>query len=198
MSRLSQWLFYARLLTYVIAPVGVVYGHSSVPATVASAVLVCTLITGFLIGDTFWISIRPLPLLIQVAWLALATGIWLYAWMFSWPVWIFCLLMMLCTASDIVIKPQREFWLLAASLFILLERHFLRDHTSNRYGHELYMPIIIGLTARSGWKKYESYLMHASLDYAFARIELLSYGMQRLLAVGFKRNIREAPTSNFP
>ncbi len=184
--------FFLRILLYVIAatldmrliqqPVGlwVIVG------------VVCTWIVDFATGGTLWLSARKTMAAVYILFALLLAGLAYRSESFTVSSAITALLLTLALSSDAIVNSTRWKFLLAALIVAagspLLTASLQRTTGDAQSPAWIYLLIpVLAILARYLFPR-TMHLIHTSLDYGFARVEVLSMGMKRVAAVGVRRN----------
>jgi hypothetical protein len=183
----SRTIFIIRLLIYALAgPLFVALPHHTAAILIA-VLMVSTLLLDFATRKTLWLRLHILPLGLFGAYFMYA-ALRLYMDVAE-PLTDISILVgtafiWMGLSSDAIFNRQNAAWLLAAWLIATALTVAVHGYPQIA---RVYIPFSL-IAATSGlFLPPAEHLVHTSLDYWFGRIEIISYGMKKPLAVGVRR-----------
>ncbi len=183
----SNLTFYYRLVVFLAAPALFLYTSPASLTIIASALLAAAFGVDFFTGRTTWLAVRPIPILTGLLFTSLL-GIYLFTDNQVSLATLLCpVLLLLALSSDMIADSSRWKIIVPVSLFACLMVDLLLYEIPNKNVAWAFPATgFLAALVRLSFPRTK-HLIHTSLDYRFARIELLSFGMKKLVAIGVKK-----------
>lgn len=191
----SATTFYCRLALLAITPVLHLTADANTIAIVVSVALAITLVMDFRSGRTTWIPGRAVfSLFILIAYPALVFALLLRGQFHVWELICVCLFAVILS-SDAITNSSRWKLLLPVGIISAVPAvlpYIFSSHLGLPH-NTLLKPVLVYSTGafvavlvRLFFPRTK-HLLHTSLDYRYARIEILSFGMKRIIAFGLRK-----------
>lgn len=190
--------FWMRLAIFLIFPLFYDEMQAGIVATACITLILATLVVEVIIGRTLWVSIHPLAWLIYLAFEAAIGWSLGLTEVTKGPFMVASFVLLFALSSDAISNSQRWKILVPATflcwIFTVVTRPSIYPAPQGVEVILIPYPLMVYmlLPALSSLSRLffprTKHLIHTSLDYRFARMEVLSLGMKRVAAVGLRRN----------
>lgn len=184
---MARVTFAVRLLIYVLAPWGYLFLSPIEVALLIVLAISLTWLADFALGNTIWAPANLATLLFYLSYLvAVAIAFVSYNRPLT-GLLISLVFLLIALGSDAIGNSHRWKLLLPAAFICLLEFALYLMDTPFRLEAATYPAVsCLAILARYLFPRTK-HLIHTSLDYRLARVEILSLGMKRVAAVGLRR-----------
>jgi hypothetical protein len=179
--------FSYKVAVYLLSPIFL----ATITPLVGGLAIALLLLTGvaveFILGRVTWLPARPLPyilILLHTAYILIVYHVEHAAL----PVTLLVshILLWLVLSGEVIAHRRRATALVLVGIVAMSTGAFFRPFT----GWEALLSQSVAFIAAATRLFFppSAHLLHTSLDYPMARLELLSLGMKRVIAVGLRRN----------
>lgn len=192
---LESWLdvgsftFWMRVAGWVLMPLLFATLQVETGAAILMIWLSISIIVHLTDGRALWLSLNPIVLILQVVYLGATAWVWSSQEIFNWLAWLVLMGLVFLLASDVFVQRRRAVILGIVMLGVMFESRYLMSRYPDTQVLELLWPAGGGAGAvaaiRGALSSRDSDgVMQTTLDYGRWRIEILSYGMKKALAIG--------------
>jgi hypothetical protein len=181
-------LFWLRVSIWLVAPVT----YLLIPGQAASGMLLsflgASVLIGWVGGHTFWFPARVVAWACLLAYISAATGQWVYQSRFRWDVCAVLCALIFTLGSDVITVQKRRLYLpMLLGAAWPTARLVIAQNPDLAFVELLWPAGGIAALVLLGWPRDTDGMLRTSLDYWFGRVEIISWGMKKVLAVGLRR-----------
>lgn len=183
----SASTFYFRILVFLATPILYVYLSPLNAVETVTGLLAIGFAVDFFLGKTAWFAIRPIPLFTMLAYTGFAAIHLLLYGQFSLSAVLCTLLLLSALSSDMIVNSSRWKILAPAGILSMLIVSAILGDIPTLKAPNIFPPIaFVAAVVRLSFPRTK-HLIHTSLDYRLARLEILSLGMQKAVAMGIRK-----------